>query len=471
MEGGEVSAAVVVPLPAQGHLNQLLHLARLLSSRGIAVHYVGSASHNRQARDRAGAALNSTSVTAVPIEFHDLHLPPFASPPPDPLSPTKFPTHLQPAFDAAALHLAAPLEALLRSLASSHRRVALIHDSTMSFAAAAASSVPNVCAFSFHSVSAFALLLYQWESRGRPPFDDLHLPPISNRDCFSEQFLEFVRRQHRMIAPSSGRLINTCRAIEGNIIDMLIKEPNWLNEKTFVIGPLNPIPSDRTAGARHACLRWLDEQPPASVLYVSFGTTSSLSQEQVAEIGAGLEAAAAAGIRFILVLREADKADIYGGGGSCGEDDELRKKLPLDYDRRVERVGGKVVRGWAPQVDILGHPSTGGFLSHCGWNSCMESISMGVPILAWPMHSDQPRNAVLVTQVLSVGFMARDWARRNEVLGSGDVKESIARLMVSNEGNEVRKKARSLGVAVREAMMDGGTSKVDMDAFIDHVIH
>ena len=70
-----------------------------------------------------------------------------------------------------------------------------------------------------------------------------------------------------------------------------------------------------------------------------------------------------------------------------------------------ERTKGKgmVVREWVPQVKILGHPSTGGFMSHCGWNSCVESISMGVPIAAWPMHADQPFNAVLITKVLKVG--------------------------------------------------------------------
>ncbi|KAH7842602.1 hypothetical protein Vadar_007180 [Vaccinium darrowii] len=98
--------------------------------------------------------------------------------------------------------------------------------------------------------------------------------------------------------------------------------------------------------------------------------------------------------KFIWVLRDADKGDIFAG--------EVKKeKLPDGFEERVKEVG-IVVRDWAPQVEILGHPSIGGFMSQCGWNSCLESITMGVPIAAWPMHSDQPKNAFLVTNILKV---------------------------------------------------------------------
>lgn len=120
-----------------------------------------------------------------------------------------------------------------------------------------------------------------------------------------------------MTGGDSGRLLNTCRAIEGSYLDMLREEPHWRGQRTFAIGPINPInvlegASEGAGWCRHECLEWLDKQPAASVVYVSFGTTSSLSKEQVEELAAALEAS---GQRFIWVLRNADKADIYADEG------------------------------------------------------------------------------------------------------------------------------------------------------------
>ena len=92
--------------------------------------------------------------------------------------------------------------------------------------------------------------------------------------------------------------------------------------------------------------------------------------------------------KFIWVVRDADKGDVFD------EDGVRTAELPKGFEERVKGTG-LVVRDWAPQLEILSHSSTGGFMSHCGWNSCMESMTMGVPIVAWPMHSDQPRNRVL----------------------------------------------------------------------------
>ncbi|CAK9183982.1 unnamed protein product [Ilex paraguariensis] len=111
----------------------------------------------------------------------------------------------------------------------------------------------------------------------------------------------------------------------------------------------------------------------------------------------------------------------------------------------------------------------GGFLSHCGWNSCMESISMGVPMATWPMHSDQPSNALLITKVLKVGVVVKDWARRHEIVSSLMVENAVKSLIVSAEGEEMRKRAAELGGAVRKSVEEGGLSRLDMDSFIAHI--
>ncbi|PON53916.1 LOW QUALITY PROTEIN: UDP-glucuronosyl/UDP-glucosyltransferase [Parasponia andersonii] len=101
----------------------------------------------------------------------------------------------------------------------------------------------------------------------------------------------------------------------------------------------------------------------------------------------------------------------------------------------------------APQLEILWHASTSGFMSHCGWNSCTESISMGVRIAAWPMHSDQPRNAVLLTELLKVGMPTKEWANRNELLRSSMIRMAVRKFMTSSERDEMRKRAEILGCA------------------------
>ncbi|TXG70313.1 hypothetical protein EZV62_005248 [Acer yangbiense] len=100
-----------------------------------------------------------------------------------------------------------------------------------------------------------------------------------------------------------------------------------------------------------------------------------------------------------------DKADIF-----TKECRRSAKRLE-GFEKRT-KGRGMIVRDWTPQLEILGHPSTGGFMSQYGWNSCLESPSMGVPIVAWPMHSDQPKNAVLISEVLRVGVLVKKWTHR-----------------------------------------------------------
>ncbi|KAK9125185.1 hypothetical protein Scep_014031 [Stephania cephalantha] len=459
---------VMVPLPAQGHLNQLLHFSRILAARQISVHYVGSATHNRQVKERVQGWNPKTMSN---IHFHDFPLPQFLNPPPDPEATNKFPAHFQPTFDAS-MHLRQPLAELLRSLASTSRRVVVIHDTLMAFASLEAQSIPNAESYAFRSVSAFACLVHQLKSNngnnGRASSKGVVIPHDLPINCFSNQFLDFINRQFRSLSSTAGELFNTCSPVEGPYLDLLGQKPLLVNKKRWAVGPLNPV-SINIVGAnsspyhrRHKCLEWLDKQAMDSVLYVSFGTMTSLSDAQIGELAIGLERSKQ---RFIWVLREADRGDIY-----AEDEKEVRRiELPHGYEERVSGVG-EIVRDWAPQLDILAHSSTGGFMSHCGWNSCMESMSMGVPIAAWPMHSDQPSNTILVTQVLKVGIVVREWERREELVSSTDVESAVRKLMASDEGKSMRARAKTLGVDVCNTVLSKeGTSTAELDSFIAHI--
>ncbi|KAJ8627164.1 hypothetical protein MRB53_020471 [Persea americana] len=368
MEAQSPVAVVVVPFPAQGHLNQLLHLSRLLSTRGLPVHYVGSANHNRQAKLRAEGWDPSTNTN---IHFHDLSLPSFPTPPPDPNAPTKFPEHLLPAFEAID-HLRHPFTALLRSLSATYRRIVVINDPLMAFSAHEASNYPYTECYQFQCLSAFCSFFFtqDLDALGKPTgqiTESLGLPVISLDGCFTPGFFQFLAaRSETMKTPTSGRIFNSCHPIEGRFLDLLSKGP-FFDSKTWAIGPLNPID---TACPRpsHWCLEWLDKQPPKSVIYVSFGTMSSISDEQIHEIAIGLERSEK---RFVWVVREADKGDIF----AQGEEEEARKIL-LPQGRLMESDEGKEIRKRAEELgkEVRGVWSENGS-SHSDFDSFIGHIS------------------------------------------------------------------------------------------------
>ncbi|KAK1397488.1 Glycosyltransferase [Heracleum sosnowskyi] len=459
MQANENVAVVMVPFPAQGHLNQLLHLSRLISSYNIPVHYVATATHSRQAKLRI-QGWDPLSTESQLIHFHDFPTPDFQSPPPNPLSSVKFPSHLQPSFNAALL-LREPVAAVLSELSPSAKRVVVIYDSIIPSVIQDVASIPNGEAYSFQSVSTFCISSYYWEMVGKPlgMDDDIdkEIPSGGILTTMTSEMMELLMSQSEYRKYSSGTLFNTCRAIEAPFLDVLAK----VNDKQWAIGPFNPVELCKNATKqRYNYFDWLDNQASNTVIYVSFGTTTTLTNEQIHAIAVGLENS---GQKFIWVLRDADKGDIFVG-------DTRVCQLPEGYEERIKLKGqGFILRGWAPQLEILAHVSTGGFMSHCGWNSCMESMSMGVPIAAWPMHSDQPHNALLVTKILKMGVVVKDWAHWDELVDSLKIEKAVKELMASKEGEELRKRAMELGTAIKRSMAEGGDTQREFDGFIAHI--
>ncbi|PON31901.1 UDP-glucuronosyl/UDP-glucosyltransferase [Parasponia andersonii] len=459
---------VIVPFPAQSHLNQLLQLSHVVSSYDIPVHYVATALHNSQVKSRASNALHHLTK----VQFHDLQTPHFLSPQPS-KTPSNFPSHLMPAFEAC-VHLRRPFSDLLTKLSTTAKRVVVIHDSLMSFVVQdSASLVPNSEAYLFHCISAiskFSSLRDAMEG-GDSGVDHDNQPKIPSLiESIDPRFEAFLADQIPLLKVNkSGHLYNTCRLIESDFLDFILEKEreNDDNTKLWAIGPLEtvtifkkrPLDSINDDSERDYNLEWLKKQRPNSVLYVSFGTTTFLEDKQIEEIAIGLEKSE---VNFIWVLRDADKGDIFD------EESVRRPQLPKGFEERVKGMG-MVVREWVPQLEILGHPSTGGFMSHCGWNSCLESMSLGVPIVAWPMHSDQPMNAVLITEFLKVGLAVREWGKGEDLVKSSVIEKVVKRLMASNEGDEIRKRAEELGGELRKATAEGGVSRKELDSLISHI--
>ncbi|KAH6772158.1 hypothetical protein C2S51_010562 [Perilla frutescens var. frutescens] len=463
-KNGEV-AVVVVPFPAQGHLNPLLHLSRRISGHNIPVYFVGTATHVRQVTGRVQGCDPSTICN---LHFHSFPTPPFENPTPDHSAPTsKFPTHMHPMIMATTSHFQQPLHELLSELSSrNHGRIAVIFDVLMSTVVKAVyQTLPNLECYCFQVTPASFIysLFVEAAGKGVLPSDSAGImnDVREMEGCFSHDFKQLLDLQRKARDFHVGNIYHTSRIIEAEYIDLLAKTRILGHDNHWALGPFIPVAEHEkheSKSSRSQCLIWLDNQPPNSVIFVSFGTTCSLSDEQIGELALGLERSEQ---RFLWSLRDADRGDVFDGG-------VRRAELPEGFEERV-RERGFVVREWAPQLEILEHSATGGFLSHCGWNSCLESISKGVPVAAWPMNSDQPRNAVLLVKALKIGVEVRDWARRDQVVGATTVEEGVRRLMASAEGEEMRRRAAELADSLKQSFMEGGVGRREMDSFVAHI--
>ncbi|KAF8106746.1 hypothetical protein N665_0134s0030 [Sinapis alba] len=195
---------------------------------------------------------------------------------------------------------------------------------------------------------------------GVPPVKGLDMPKavLERDDEVYDAFIMFCRQ----LSKSSGILVNTFDALENRAIKAITDELSFRN--IYPIGPL--IVQGRT-GENHvdnadSCLNWLDLQPEQSVVFLCFGSLGLFSEEQVKEIAIGLERS---GKRFLWVVRNPP--------GLENKTPDLESLLPEGF---VNRTGnrGMVVKSWAPQVPVLNHKAIGGFVTHCGWNSILESV-------------------------------------------------------------------------------------------------
>nr|GMD73851.1 zeatin O-glucosyltransferase-like [Ipomoea batatas] len=439
---------VMVPFLAQGHLNQFLHLSRLIVSYDLPVYYTGFSVDISLARQR----LQGWDPLAYPnLHFHGFPAPPSYLSGASSGQETESFSDIVASVVNGSNHLRGPIGEFLDDLSAKCGRLVVIYDSLMATAVQDVAFIANAEAYSFHAASAFTNATIALEVVAKTfrlpsflaklagefllPAGALipdHLPSMES--CFVPEFLKFLSVQRSSANFCSGNLYDTCRPTEGPYLDILAKLYRLTRKgKLWAIGPINP--------------------PPKSVVLVSFGTLTSLSDEQISELAKGLEQSQQ---KFIWVVRDVLKGE---------------NGVPEGYQERVEGRG-LILRDWAPQLEILEHPSTGAFLTHCGWNSCMESISRGVPLATWPIHFDQPRNAVLMTEVLKIGIAVKDWTiwtRRNEVIPAETIRKAVEKLIVSPEGEKLRTRAAALGKDVKQSVMDGGVSRLEMANFIAHI--
>ncbi|KEH18133.1 UDP-glucosyltransferase family protein [Medicago truncatula] len=280
------------------------------------------------------------------------------------------------------------------------------------------------------------------------------LPPEFFHDRSSVAYSIFLLHS-KNLSLAHGFLANSFSKMEASTGRALQEEHNKTTKLVYMVGPIIQSGSNCSEESNGSiCLKWLENQTPNSVLYVCFGSGGTLSQQQTNELALGLELS---GQKFLWVLREPSKSkDVDYKIASIGNDDyDLLKYLPHGFlDRTKEQ--GLVVPLWAPQTKILSHNSTGGFLTHCGWNSTLESIVSGVPMITWPLFGDQIMNAILIVEGLKVGLKIK--FNENGIAEREEIAKVVRHLMLGEERSEIRQRIEELKDDAACALAEDGSS-------------
>ncbi|KAM0850746.1 hypothetical protein ACQ4PT_052874 [Festuca glaucescens] len=436
---------LVFPWPLQGHINSMLHFAAGLLGAGLHVSFVHT-EHNLRRVDRAKAAASPRlRLVSVPDGLPDDH-----------------PRSVDDLKDLAKSLMTTgtvPYRALLASMLSAGSRAVdavaadggfpplscVVADGLLPFANDIAEEL-GVPALAFRTASACSVLAYL----SVPKLMELGAVPIPVGADLDEPVRgvpgmeDFLRRRD---LPSACRLRAETNAVDPllHILGSALAHIARLMRDVFAIGPIHAMsaaPALPTSLWREddGCMAWLDGHADRSVVYVSLGSLAVISLEQFTEFLSGL---VGAGYAFLWVLRP----DMVG---------ESQRGV---LQEAIHAAGNDKVRvvDWAPQRDVLRHRAMGCFLTHAGWNSTLEGIVEGVPLVCWPFFADQQINSRFVGAVWGNGLDMKDVCERAIV--EGMVKEAM-------ESGELRMSAQALAQQVRRDVAEGGSSATEFERLV-----
>lgn len=478
---GKKKHAVVLPLCLQGHFFNSYRLAIELAHRGVTITFVGLEKEIallRNSEELAGLDFNLISYKDVGTEhlFNSLGDPmldlmqfvPLSWPLFEPIfdklaadgkagipGPTCIVGDwiLSWAFDAAK-RLNIPYYQAFSSGAIYPRellaRCALFEDGTLSL-----QSTPGPGGVKF---------LTEFEGYINIP----GLPPLQYRDMCNSPVEDVLgvqaKSDHKIglvIREADAMIVNTAYELEAPQIDALKQALKELHpDKITKFFPVGPLPNAATMKNRSLvkltdrgteCLQWLDKQSARSVVYFCIGTVAHFTPSQIQEIALALEASEQ---KFLWVASRTNEG-----------------ALPLKFLERTKEQG-LTISGWVPQLQILQHPAIGGFVTHCGWNSTIESITSGVPMATWPqIPNDQRLNNRYLVDVLKVAV---------EVISDSDPApnsiptkhlgvEKAVRLLCSKEGDVLRSRVQELQKTVAASVAVGGSSHTALNDLIESI--
>ncbi|KAL7119368.1 hypothetical protein ACP275_02G058800 [Erythranthe tilingii] len=464
--------AVCIPFPAQGHINPMLKLSKLLHTHGFFITFVNTEyNHRRLLKSGGGPAALAGSPD---FRFATI---------PDGLPPSESEDSTQdiPSLcDSTSKTCLEPFCNLLTELNSSGEAgvppvSCIVADGAMSFTlkAAEALGLPAVLFWTMGGCGLLACTQYKYlVQKGYIPLKDMSqitdgylettldeipgMKQIRLRDFPTfirttdpeDEMLNFAIQQTDASHTATAIILNTFDALEQDTLHAL--SATYAPLPIYTIGPLINQ-TTRAASSLwkedHSCVEWLDAQQPGSVLYVNFGSIAVVTRQQLAEFAWGLAGSMKSFLWWV-------RPDAVEGGGAA---------LPPEFEAEVRERG--VVVGWAPQERVLKHPSIGGFLMHCGWNSTRESIGNGgLPLICWPFFADQQTNCRYSCVEWGIGFEIDNDVERD------DVAAAVIELMEGDKGKKMKERALELKRKAEEATAPGGSSYVNLDKLIKDVL-
>ncbi|XP_008806065.1 gallate 1-beta-glucosyltransferase-like [Phoenix dactylifera] len=448
---------LLVSFPGQGHVNPLLRLAKRLAAKGLLVTF---SSTDMIGRRIASAAKNSVDHgDGVPVGRGHLRFEFY----PDGWEPDDPRLH---DLDALLPHLhdvgVPALVDMIRRFADAGRPVSCIVnnpfipwvlDVANDMGIPAAVLWVQSCAV-FSTYYHFHYSLAEFPSEAHPDVSVTlpGIPTLRPEDLPSfllpsnpyKSLTDAILQQFQKISKATWVLANTFEELESDAIKA-ISELSPL----IPVGPL--VEADDGEESQKAikgdmfeaadCMEWLDAQDPLSVVYMSVGSVVVLSREEMEEMACGLKNI---GRPFIWVVRN-----------------DCRNLLPENFVEETKERG--MVVGWSPQDRVLTHRSVACFVTHCGWNSTLEALTSGVPVVAYPQWGDQLPDAKFLVDVYRVGV--RLWAPAKRE----DLERCVQNVMTGPEAEGMRKRAVVWREAARKALTDGGSSDRNIQAFVDEI--
>ncbi|KAJ9540975.1 hypothetical protein OSB04_027481 [Centaurea solstitialis] len=457
---------VIFPFMSKGHTIPLLHLSHLLFHRRIKLTIFTTAANRPFIAQFLGWPSDDPNIIDLPFPSQIEGIPQGIE------STDKLPSiSLFPTFATATKIMQPHFEQALENLSNV---TAIVSDGFLSWTLESANKfgIPRLSFLGMNSyVSAVGREVFSNRLLSGPESnDDLitvtgfpwikitrndYDKPLNQRVPTTGPHLDFMMESRIATANSYGLISNSFYELEPRFVDYLNSDPK---PKVWCVGPLclaQPQPKIE-AGVHQQqpkWIEWLDQKlaQDRSVVYLAFGSQAEISIRQLEEISKGLEESQ---VSFLWVVRKNDD-----------ETNVVMKELE-------ERVGerGMIAREWVDQMEILKHESVKGFVSHCGWNSVLESICWKVPILAWPMMAEQHLNARMVVEEIKIGLRVEtcDGSVRGFVKADG-LKKMVKELMEGEKGKEVRKKVEEIGEGAKKAMAEGGSSWRTLNELIDEL--
>ena len=281
------------------------------------------------------------------------------------------------------------------------------------------------------------------------------LPSLIRVSNLDNEGLLLVMKETQQTPRAHALILNTFEDLEGPILGQIRNHC----PKTYTIGPLHAHLETRLASESttsqssnslrqedRSCIAWLNRQPSKSVIYVSFGSLTVITRKQLIEFCYGLENS---GSRFLWVIRT----------DSLAEEDGERQTPAELLEGAKER---SYIVEWAPQEEVLAHPAVGGFLTHSGWNSTLESICAGVPMICWPYFADQQINSRFASHVWKLGSDMKDTCDRLIV-------EKMVRDLMEERRDELLKTADMMATRARKCVSEGGSSYCNLSSLIEEI--